>query len=89
MNFRWRLLSHRQQMSKDGQRRIEAVPRTWPRVQAVGNPVQIVLAVHAQVSSLWKILAQQPVGVLARGALPRAVRIAEVHLHAGLGSQSL
>src|SRR3954471_9672308 len=35
-------------------------------------------AVHAEVGALWKVLAQQPVGVLVRAALPGAVRVAEV-----------
>src|SRR4051794_23804846 len=41
-------------------------------------------AVHAEVGALWKVLAQQPVGVLVRAALPRPVGIAEGARHASL-----
>src|SRR4051812_42798252 len=41
-------------------------------------------AVHAEVSALWKVRAQQPIGVLIRAALPGAVGIAEVDRHASL-----
>src|SRR3954451_10701092 len=41
-------------------------------------------AVHAEVGALWKVLAQQPVGVLVRATLPGAVRVAEVDRHASL-----
>src|SRR3954469_6981371 len=44
-------------------------------------------AVHAEVGALWKVLPQQPVGVLFRAALPGAVRVAEVDRHARLDPQ--
>src|SRR5215204_2210865 len=45
---------------------------------------EVLGAVHAEVGALWKVLPQQPVGVLVRAALPGAVRIAEVDCHASL-----
>src|SRR3712207_6948231 len=39
-------------------------------------------------SAFREVLPQQTVGVLVRAALPRAVRIAEVDLHAGVDPQS-
>src|SRR3954469_14917789 len=41
-------------------------------------------AVHAEVGALWKVLRQQPVGVLVRATLPGAVRVAEVDRNASL-----
>src|SRR3982751_4724558 len=42
---------------------------------------------HAEIGSLWKVLAQQAVGVLVRAALPGAVRIAEVDMDPGVDPQ--
>ena len=47
-------------------------------VQTVGDGVELVLAEEAQIGPLGKVLAQQPVGVLAGAALPGTVRVAEV-----------
>src|SRR5258708_34240030 len=33
---------------------------------------------HAEIGAFWEVLAQQPVGVLVRAALPGAMGIAEV-----------
>src|SRR6516165_9733543 len=43
---------------------------------------------HAEIGAFWKILAQQPVGVLVGAALPWAVRIAEINLHASIDLQA-
>lgn len=48
-------------------------------VHQVGNRVERIPIVRAQVRSLGHKLAQQAIGVLAATALPRAVWIAEVH----------
>ena len=42
-----------------------------------------------QVSSSWKELAKEPVGVLIRSTLPRALRIAEVDLDVGRHTEPL
>src|SRR4051812_22746227 len=42
---------------------------------------------HAEISSLWKVLAQQAVGILVRAALPGAVRVAEVDMDPGVDPQ--
>src|SRR3954454_20180791 len=55
-----------------------------PAVEGDRHGCQVLGAVHAEVGALWKVLAQQPVGVLVRAALPRAVGIAEVDRHASL-----
>src|SRR6185312_7729154 len=60
---------------------------TRPAVQRRGHGGKSFRAVHAQVSALGEVLPQQPVGVLVRAALPGAVRIAEVDLHAGVDPQ--
>src|SRR5215218_5057866 len=43
--------------------------------------------VSTQVRALREVLPQQPIGVLVRPTLPRAVRIAEVDLHASVDPQ--
>src|SRR3954466_10600800 len=55
-----------------------------PAVEGRSHGCQVLGAVHAEVGALWKVLAQQPVGVLVRAALPRTVGIAEVDRHASL-----
>src|SRR3954452_21865415 len=56
----------------------------WPAIEGRSHGCKVLGAVHAEVGALWKVLPQQPVGVLARAALPRAVGIAEVDRHASL-----
>src|SRR6202000_927123 len=41
-----------------------------------------------EIGALWKVLAQQSVGVFVGTALPRTVRIAEVDLHACIDLQT-
>src|SRR4051794_41009977 len=60
---------------------------TRPAVQRRGHSGKSFRAVHAQVSALGEVLPQQPVGVLVRAALPGAVGIAEVDLHASIDPQ--
>ena len=64
---------------------VECLPRA--RVHAVGDGIEFFLAVDGQVRALGQVLAQQPVGVLARAALPWAVGVAEIHAHAGRPGQ--
>src|SRR5829696_8384718 len=55
-----------------------------PAVEGDRHGCKVLGAVHAEVGALWKVLAQQPVGVLVRATLPGAVRIAEGDRHARL-----
>jgi hypothetical protein len=41
------------------------------------------LRMHRRVSSFWKVLSQQTVGVLIRPTLPRTLWIAEVNVDVG------
>src|SRR3954469_836900 len=52
-----------------------------PAVEGDRHGCKVLGAVHAEVGALWKVLAQQPVGVLVRATLPGAVRVAEVDCH--------
>ena len=56
-------------------------------VQAVGDPIEFVLAEQAEVGALGQVLSHVAVGVRTGTALPWAVRVTEVNLHAGLRSQ--
>ena len=58
-----------------------------PRIETIGNGVEFVLGVDAQIGALGQILAQQPVGVLAGAALPGTERVAEIDLDTSLGGQ--
>src|SRR5215208_952747 len=58
-----------------------------PAVERRRHGGEVIRAVRAQVRPLREVLPQQPVRVLVRAALPRAVRIAEVHLHTGVDPQ--
>src|SRR3954471_14784116 len=55
-----------------------------PAVEGERHGCKVLGAGDAEVGALWKVLAQQPVGVLVRAALPGAVGIAEVDRHASL-----
>src|SRR3954449_10585437 len=55
-----------------------------PAVEGDRHGRKVLGAVHAEVGALWKVLAQQPVGVLVRATLPGAVRVAEGDRHARL-----
>src|SRR5215211_1073459 len=59
-----------------------------PAVQRRGHSAKSFRTVHAQVSALREVLAQQPVGVLVRAALPGAVRVAEGDLKTGVDPQA-
>ena len=52
---------------------------SWPTVECCGYRYQVIPAMSAQVCAFGKVLTQQPVGVLIRPSLPRAMRIAEVN----------
>src|SRR3954449_4032305 len=53
-----------------------------PAVEGDCHGCKVFGAVHAEVSALREVLAQQPIGVLVRATLPGAVRVAEVDRHA-------
>ncbi len=72
-------------VDRDG--RIEAVDDARAVVEQVGNRIEPLLAVNREVRALGQVLADQPVGVLTRAALPGTVRITEVHHHAGVDRQ--
>src|SRR3954454_18950153 len=55
-----------------------------PAVEGDRHGRKVFGAVHAEVSALREVLAQQPIGVLVRATLPGAVRVAEVARHASL-----
>ena len=82
-------MGQREHPAEDDEWRLEAVRVARPGVQAVGDSVELFLAVDAQVRALGQVLAQQAVRVLAGAALPRAVRITEVHRHARSSRQIL
>lgn len=61
--------------------RISVQGLSRPVVYQVGNGVQRILAMDAQVHVLGQELAQQAIGVLAAAFLSGTVRIAEVHVY--------
>ena len=71
-----------QYLAADLQRRAPVEGGSRLVVHLVGDSIEVVLAVHRQVRPFGQVLPQQPIGVLTGTALPRAVRIAEVDLHA-------
>ena len=78
----------------EGERSLVEVQRALPverragtPVEAVGDAIEVGLGMHREVGALGKVLTQQAVGVLAGTALPGAVRVAEIDLHAGLRSE--
>ena len=68
-------------------RGVPVVRSARPGVEAVGDAIEFFLAEDAEVCALWQVLPNQAVGVLASATLARAVRVAEVDLHAWLRGQ--
>ena len=60
-----------------GRGNVETFPRA--RVQPMRDDIQLALRVPRQVRTLGQVLAQQPIGVIIRAALPRAVGIGKEH----------
>src|SRR6204780_2745236 len=58
-----------------------------PAVEGCGHRQKVVYSVRAQVRALREVLSQQPIGILVRSSLPRAVRLAEVDVQAGINPQ--
>ena len=48
---------------------------SWARIQPMRNGVELALRVPRQIRTLGQVLAQQPIGVPVRAALPGAMRI--------------
>ena len=65
----------------------EAVDRPWPLVEAVSDLIELFLAGEHQVSALRPVRSEEPVGVLAGPALPRAMGVAAGDLDPGLSGQ--
>ena len=57
---------------------VEALAR--PVVESVERIVNFVLRDLSQIGGLGKVLAQQAIGVLVEPALPRVIRVCEVHI---------
>ena len=55
----------------------------WAAIEGRDNGRKCVGAMRAEVGAFREILAQQPVSVLVRATLPRALRIAEIDFDAG------
>ena len=60
--------------------KIEAIARA--DVQAIGNGIQVLLAVLRQVRAFGQVLTNQAIDILVAATLPRAVRVTEVNRHA-------
>ena len=68
---------------------MERVSCSGPTVQTVGNGIEFVLTVDREVGVFGQILAKQSVGVLAGSALPGAMWVTEVDVHASGGGKLL
>ena len=49
------------------------------RIELPGNGIKLCLREAGEIGALGEILAQQAIGILVDAALPRAVRIGEIH----------
>ncbi|MDB5578322.1 MAG: hypothetical protein JWR80_3498 [Bradyrhizobium sp.] len=57
-------------------------------IDRCGNGRKHVGTMRAEIDAFWKVLAQQPVGVLVGAALPRALWVAEADLHPRVSLQT-
>jgi hypothetical protein len=60
-----------------------------PRIHLPSNGIELALGEARKIGSLGEILSKQSVGVLVDAPLPRAMRVGEVDLHAGVGRELL
>jgi hypothetical protein len=58
-----------------------------PRIHRVGDSIQLLSAMSAEVCAFREVLSQQAVRILVRTTLPRALRITEVDLKPGIDAQ--
>jgi hypothetical protein len=49
----------------------------------MGHCLELILSMNAEIRALWKVLAQQPVGVFVATALPGAFWVTEVDVDPG------
>src|SRR6202022_20918 len=75
-------MGHSEEFVESFRRCFPADGFSGPGVERNGHGLKVIGIVCAEIGALWKVLAQQPVGILVGAALPWAVRIAEVDLHA-------
>ena len=59
------------------------------RVESLGDRIEVVLRHRPEVGAIREVLPKQAIGVLVGAALPRAVRVAEVHLDVGRHGEGL
>ena len=64
---------------------VQGLSRT--AIQLGGDRIELYLRERGEITALGEILPQQPVGVLAAPALPRTVRIAEVHRRSAIDGE--
>lgn len=76
-------LVHRDLVDADG--RVQTGVGARAVIEQVGNGILLLLAVEGRVRGLRQVIVDQPVCVLTRPTLQGALRIAEVHHHAGVG----
>jgi len=60
-------------------RRVVAKRLAWPRIQASGHRIEILLGVRREVGAVREVLPEESIGVLVRAALPRTLWVAELH----------
>src|SRR5262245_35131775 len=63
--------------------RFEVQGLAGPLIELTSDGIEPGLGEGFQVRASWEVLAQQAIGILVGAALPRAVRVAEVHLDVG------
>ena len=61
--------------------------RAWPLVETFRDCIELFLAVESEVRTLWEVLSEEAVSVLAGPSLPGATGVAAVDLDPGLGGQ--
>lgn len=76
-----------QQLPVHRQRRSHPQALARAVVDLIGNGIELLLAVAAQVRALGQVLAHQAIDVLVGAPLPGAVRVAKVHRNARIGRQ--
>jgi len=56
-------------------------------IELEADTVEIGLGVHSKIAGSGEVLAQQPVGVLTRAALPGRMWVAKVNMHSGIDAE--
>jgi hypothetical protein len=80
-------MAHSEEFVESFRRCFPAEGFSGPGVECNGHGLKVIGIVCAEIGALWKVLAQQSVGILICAALPWALGVAEINAQTGVDPQ--